>query len=210
MLLHTFVVHIPYQRPKSPSPTTTNSSPPKFSTFSTQKKKKKCHNDSLRTIPQLLCGRDLLGAARTGSGKTLAFLIPSVELLYRAKFTSRNGTGVIVISPTRELSMQIYGVARDVMKHHSQTHGIVMGGANRRTEADKLIKVVRNPEEDFFFFFPSNFLAFFIIICRGEGGGGRKKWNCSYFFISRVCLGVLLFSRQKKLQLAIMKKNQKK
>lgn len=75
-----------------------------------------------------------------GSGKTLAFLIPCVELLYRAKFVPRNGTGAIVISPTRELAMQIYGVARDLMKFHSQTHGLVMGGANRRTEAEKLIK----------------------------------------------------------------------
>ena len=59
----------------------------------------------------------------TGSGKTLAFLIPSLELLHRAKFMPRNGTGAIVISPTRELAMQIYSVARDLMKHHSQTHG---------------------------------------------------------------------------------------
>lgn len=63
-----------------------------------------------------------------------------MELLYRAKFVPRNGTGAIVISPTRELAMQIYGVARDLMKFHSQTHGLVMGGANRRTEAEKLIK----------------------------------------------------------------------
>jgi ATP-dependent RNA helicase DDX18/HAS1 len=35
----------------------------------------------------------------------------------------RNGTGIIVIAPTRELSMQIYGVARDLMRYHSQTHG---------------------------------------------------------------------------------------
>ena len=59
----------------------------------------------------------------TGSGKTLAFLIPSIELLYHAKFKPRNGTGVIVISPTRELAMQIYSVARDLMQRHSQTHG---------------------------------------------------------------------------------------
>jgi len=52
-----------------------------------------------------------------------AFLIPSVELMYKAQFKPRNGTGVIVISPTRELSMQIYGVARELMKYHSQTHG---------------------------------------------------------------------------------------
>lgn len=95
-----------------------------------------------RSIPELLKGRDVLGAARTGSGKTLSFLIPAAELLYHGKFMPRNGTGVIIISPTRELAMQIYGVARDVLKYHSQTHGIVMGGANRRTEAEKLAKGV--------------------------------------------------------------------
>lgn len=95
-----------------------------------------------RTIPQLLVGRDVLGAAKTGSGKTLAFLIPCIELMYRAKFMPRNGTGAIVISPTRELALQIYSVARDVMKHHTQTHGLVMGGANRRTEAERLVKGV--------------------------------------------------------------------
>jgi hypothetical protein len=42
-----------------------------------------------RTIPALLTGRDVLGAARTGSGKTLAFLIPAAELLHRAKFMPR-------------------------------------------------------------------------------------------------------------------------
>ena len=95
-----------------------------------------------RTIPALLTGRDVLGAARTGSGKTLAFLIPAAELLHRAKFMPRNGTGAVVISPTRELALQIYGVARDLMKHHSQTHGLVMGGANRRGEAERLVKGV--------------------------------------------------------------------
>lgn len=95
-----------------------------------------------RTIPHLLVGRDVLGAAKTGSGKTLAFLIPAIELLYRAKFMPRNGTGVIVISPTRELALQIYSVARDLMKYHTQTNGLVMGGANRRTEAERLVKGV--------------------------------------------------------------------
>lgn len=45
-----------------------------------------------KTIPHLLAGKDVLGAAKTGSGKTLAFLIPSIELLCRMKFKPRNGT----------------------------------------------------------------------------------------------------------------------
>uniref|UniRef100_L7JQJ6 ATP-dependent RNA helicase n=1 Tax=Pyricularia oryzae (strain P131) TaxID=1143193 RepID=L7JQJ6_PYRO1 len=95
-----------------------------------------------RGIPPLLAGKDVLGAAKTGSGKTLAFLIPAVEMLRSLKFKPRNGTGVIVVSPTRELALQIFGVARDLMKHHSQTYGIVIGGANRRAEAEKLSKGV--------------------------------------------------------------------
>ncbi|KAI0137482.1 ATP-dependent RNA helicase HAS1 [Xylariales sp. AK1849] len=93
-----------------------------------------------RGIPPLLAGRDVLGAAKTGSGKTLAFLIPALEMLHSLKFKPRNGTGVIVVSPTRELALQIFGVARELMKFHSQTFGIIMGGANRRAEADKLAK----------------------------------------------------------------------
>lgn len=95
-----------------------------------------------RGIPPSLTGRDVLGAAKTGSGKTLAFLIPVVEMLSSLRFKPRNGTGVLVVSPTRELALQIFGVARELMAHHSQTYGIVIGGANRRAEAEKLSKGV--------------------------------------------------------------------
>ncbi|KAI0156445.1 P-loop containing nucleoside triphosphate hydrolase protein [Xylariaceae sp. FL1272] len=95
-----------------------------------------------RAIPPLLAGRDVLGAAKTGSGKTLSFLIPAIEMLSSLRFKPRNGTGVIVVSPTRELALQIFQVATELMKHHSQTYGIVIGGANRRAEADKLAKGV--------------------------------------------------------------------
>lgn len=111
-----------------------------------------------RAIPPLLAGRDVLGAAKTGSGKTLGFLIPAIEMLNSLRFKPRNGesfvpfmvgkanqigTGVIVVSPTRELALQIFGVARELMAHHPQkTYGIVIGGANRRAEAEKLNKGV--------------------------------------------------------------------
>lgn len=52
------------------------------------------------------------------------------------------GTGVIIISPTRELALQIFGVAKELFKYHQQTFGILMGGANRKAEADKLAKGV--------------------------------------------------------------------
>ncbi|CAH1454676.1 unnamed protein product [Lactuca virosa] len=95
-----------------------------------------------RSIPPLLEGKDVLGAARTGSGKTLAFLIPAVELLYHACFAPRNGTGVVVICPTRELAIQTHAVAKDLLKYHSQTLGLVMGGAGRRTESERIVKGV--------------------------------------------------------------------
>lgn len=93
-----------------------------------------------KAIPPLLEGRDLIGSAKTGSGKTLAFLIPAVELIYKLQFKPRNGTGVIIISPTRELAMQIFGVLKELMAHQHQTYGLLMGGASRHTENEKLGK----------------------------------------------------------------------
>ena len=95
-----------------------------------------------KAIPPLLAGNDLLAQAKTGSGKTLGFLIPAIEMLYKSKFKPRNGTGVLILAPTRELALQIYGIARELLKEHSQTHAIIMGGTNRATEAEKLQKGV--------------------------------------------------------------------
>ena len=49
---------------------------------------------------------------------------------------------MLVITPTRELALQILGVARELLKYHPQTFGVVMGGANRKAEAEKLQKGV--------------------------------------------------------------------
>lgn len=49
-----------------------------------------------RTIPPLLAGRDVLGAAKTGSGKTLSFLIPAIEMLSALRFKPRNGESTLV------------------------------------------------------------------------------------------------------------------
>ncbi|KAH3742578.1 atp-dependent rna helicase has1 [Pelomyxa schiedti] len=92
------------------------------------------------TIPVILRGKDVLGKASTGSGKTLAFLIPAVQMLYLVKFRPRNGIGVVILSPTRELAMQTYMVTQDLMKYMTmQTHCVVCGGVERSREIKQLI-----------------------------------------------------------------------
>uniref|UniRef100_A0A8C6S6Y4 ATP-dependent RNA helicase n=1 Tax=Neogobius melanostomus TaxID=47308 RepID=A0A8C6S6Y4_9GOBI len=64
-----------------------------------------------QTIGFALRGKDVLGAAKTGSGKTLAFLIPVLECLYREQWSSVDGLGALIISPTRELAYQTFEVS---------------------------------------------------------------------------------------------------
>jgi superfamily II DNA/RNA helicase len=52
------------------------------------------------------------------------------------------GTGVIILAPTRELALQIYGVVHELLRYHSFTHGVVMGGNNRKREVEKLVSGV--------------------------------------------------------------------
>ena len=92
------------------------------------------------SLGPLMKGKDLMGKASTGSGKSLAFLVPTIELLYKSKFTPRNGTGAIVLSPTRELALQLYEVVTELMRYHSQTHCVIIGGASRKSEEEKLCR----------------------------------------------------------------------
>ena len=59
---------------------------------------------------------------------------PTRQCLHKVKWSHRNGTACIIISPTRELSLQTYGVLRDVIEagNMKQSHGLLIGGANRR------------------------------------------------------------------------------
>nr|CDS28531.1 DEAD box ATP dependent RNA helicase [Hymenolepis microstoma] len=95
-----------------------------------------------KCIPYLLECRDVMASAKTGSGKTLAFLIPTVELILKLGMQSRNGTGAIIISPTRELSLQTYSVLKELTAHTQIRIGLIMGGSNRQAEAQNLQKGV--------------------------------------------------------------------
>ncbi|KAH9608994.1 hypothetical protein KSS87_022693 [Heliosperma pusillum] len=80
------------------------------------------------SLPHSLCGRDILGAAQTGSGKTLAFVIPVLEKLYKEKWGPEFGVGCIILSPTRELATQLFGVLNSVGKYHGLSAGLLIGG----------------------------------------------------------------------------------
>ena len=56
-------------------------------------------------IPRILSGKDVIGQSRTGTGKTIAYLIPLLQLIISKKAT------VLIIAPTKELSIQIYNEA---------------------------------------------------------------------------------------------------
>ncbi|OQR88229.1 ATP-dependent RNA helicase dbp4 [Achlya hypogyna] len=92
-------------------------------------------------IPHALAGRDILAAAKTGSGKTLAFLVPLIEKLYRARWDIEDGLGGLVISPTRELALQIFEVLRGFAKTHTFSAGLVIGGKNFQEEQYRIIKM---------------------------------------------------------------------
>ncbi len=101
------------------------------------------HYDTLtdvqaRAIPTALRGLDILGAAKTGSGKTLAFIIPVLEKLYRARWTEFDGLGALIMSPTRELSAQIFEVLRKVGRYHAFSAGLVIGGRSLQEEAQRV------------------------------------------------------------------------
>jgi ATP-dependent RNA helicase DBP3 len=60
------------------------------------------------TWPFLLSGRDMVGVAETGSGKTLAFGVPCVRYIAALPKDKRKGIKAVIVSPTRELAVQIY------------------------------------------------------------------------------------------------------
>ncbi|KAK9441596.1 ATP-dependent RNA helicase DBP4 [Metarhizium brunneum] len=94
-----------------------------------------------QAIPLALKDNDVLGAAKTGSGKTLAFLIPVLEKLYRAQWTEFDGLGALIISPTRELAVQIFEVLRKIGRYHVLSAGLVIGGKNLKEEAERLARM---------------------------------------------------------------------
>lgn len=91
-----------------------------------------------KAVPPALKGSDILGAAKTGSGKTLAFLLPVLENLYRKGWTELDGLGALILSPTRELAIQIFEVLRKIGRYHAFSAGLVIGGKGLQEERERL------------------------------------------------------------------------
>jgi ATP-dependent RNA helicase DDX10/DBP4 len=64
-----------------------------------------------------------------------------LEKLHRAQWTEYDGLGALVISPTRELAVQIFQVLRKIGRYHSFSAGLVIGGKNLKEEADRLVRM---------------------------------------------------------------------
>ena len=87
--------------------------------------------------PALAAGKDIIGVAETGSGKTLAFAVPLLaKLCLRCDATS--GVKMLVVAPTRELSIQIHSVIADAALLHSISTACVYGGTPRKEQINDL------------------------------------------------------------------------
>jgi len=86
-----------------------------------------------QTIPYLLEGKDVIGIANTGTGKTAAFLIPLVEKVFQDR-----SHRVLIITPTRELAMQILDELLIFTKGMELDQVLCIGGANLQRQEKKL------------------------------------------------------------------------
>ncbi|KAL0820580.1 hypothetical protein ABMA28_006424 [Loxostege sticticalis] len=97
-------------------------------------------------LPIIMNGRDLMGCAQTGSGKTAAFLLPIINTLLqdvRELIVGPNGCAqpqVIIVSPTRELTLQIFNEARKFSYGSILKIAVAYGGTAVRHQGDNIAR----------------------------------------------------------------------
>ena len=92
-----------------------------------------------KTIPTAISGRDILGVAQTGTGKTAAFAIPIIQQLNKTKSNKTNShPKALILTPTRELAIQIGENLSDYSKYTGINHIVIYGGVNQKNQVDKL------------------------------------------------------------------------
>lgn len=91
-------------------------------------------------IPQALDGRDILASAPTGTGKTAAFVLPALQYLLDFPRKRAGPARVLVLTPTRELAMQVADQARELAKNTRLNIVTITGGVQYQEHADILAK----------------------------------------------------------------------
>ncbi|MDL2314722.1 DEAD/DEAH box helicase [Bacteroidales bacterium OttesenSCG-928-C19] len=92
-----------------------------------------------KAIPVAFTGQDVLGHAQTGSGKTAAFSIPIIQnLASEPKNEGKRKIKALILTPTRELALQISECISDYTKHTNIRHTVVFGGVNQNPQVNKL------------------------------------------------------------------------
>ncbi len=97
-------------------------------------------NIQLETIPAALDGKDILGSAPTGTGKTLAFLIPAVQHLLDFPRRKPGPPRILILTPTRELAMQIAEQAKLLTTSTSLSIATITGGVAYMNHAEVFSK----------------------------------------------------------------------
>ena len=91
-------------------------------------------------IPHALDGRDILASAPTGTGKTAAFLLPACQFLLDYPRRQPGATRILILTPTRELALQVYEQALAITKYTQIVCGVITGGINYGTDKETLSK----------------------------------------------------------------------
>jgi len=92
-----------------------------------------------QAIPIILNNSDILGCAQTGTGKTAAFSIPILQKLYRnVKQGREKDIKALILTPTRELAIQIGESFEAYGKYTSLRHTVIFGGVGQRSQTDAL------------------------------------------------------------------------
>lgn len=95
-----------------------------------------------KTIPHILNRRDILGSAQTGTGKTAAFAIPIVQLIQQIEIENNNKPTIraLIVTPTRELALQIDENIADYSKYTDLRHAVIFGGVKQGKQVAQLKK----------------------------------------------------------------------
>lgn len=92
-----------------------------------------------KAIPPILAGQDVMGVAQTGTGKTAAFVLP---ILMKLNYAQGNDARALILSPTRELAMQIEENIRLFAKYTDLRTVVIYGGLGPKTQIAELEKGV--------------------------------------------------------------------